>query len=76
MVEVTNTLQPMPQRQLRLEPLDLVQDFSTAASGLRRKSPLDQLCNDLLGCEVEDRAVLMLDLVIGLIDDVKNLMRI
>jgi len=76
MIEVTNTLQPMPQRQLRLEPLDLVQDSGTAARGLRRKSPLDQFCNDLLGGEIEDRAVLMLDLLVGLIDDVENRMRV
>jgi hypothetical protein len=54
----------MPQRQLRLVALDLVQHIGTAASSLRRKSPLDQLCNDLLGGEFEDRAVLMLDLLV------------
>ena len=50
-------------------PLDLVKEISATASGLRRKSLLDQLCNDLLGGELEDRAVLVLDLPVGLIDD-------
>ena len=76
MVEVTNALQPLPQRQLRIAPLDLVKEISAAASGLRRKSLLDQLCNDLLGGELEDRAVLALDLPVGLIDDVEDRMRV
>jgi len=74
MVEVTNALQPMPQRQLRLVPLDLVKEIGTAASGLRRKSPLDQLGNDFLGGEVEDRAVLVLDLLVSLLDEVEDRM--
>ena len=76
MVEVTNALQPLPERQLRIVPLELVKEIGTAASGLRRKSLLDQLCNDLLGSEVEDRAVFVLDLLVGLIDDVENRMRV
>ena len=51
MVEVTNALQPLPQRQLRIVPIDLVKEIGATASGLRRKSLLDQLCNDLLGGE-------------------------
>jgi len=51
MVEVPNAPQPLPQRQLRIVPLDLVKEIGAGASGLRRKSLLDQLCNDLL----EDR---------------------
>jgi hypothetical protein len=74
MVEVTNALQPLPQRQLRIVPLDLVKEISATASGLRRKSLLDQLCNDLLGGELEDRAVLVLDLLVGLIDQVEDRM--
>jgi hypothetical protein len=57
-------------------PLDLVKEIGAAASGLRRKSLLDQLCNDLLDGEVEDRAVLVLDLLVGLIDDVEDRMRV
>ena len=74
MVEVTNALQPMPQRQLRLVPLDLIKEIGTVASGLRRKSPLDQLGNDFLGGEVEDRAVLVLDLLVSLLDEVEDRM--
>ena len=62
---------PLPQRQPRIVPLDLVKEIGAAASGLRRKSLLDQLCNDLLDGEVEDRAVLVLDLLVSLIDDVR-----
>ena len=76
MVEVTNSLQPMPQRQLRLVPFDLVKKIGTAASGLRRKSTPDQMCNNLLGGEVEDRAVFVLDLLVALIDDVEDRMRV
>ncbi len=72
MVEVTNALQPLPQRQLCIVPLDLVKEVSATASGLRRQSLLDQLCNDLLGGELEDRAVFSLDLPVGLIDDVED----
>ena len=56
--------------------LDLVQDVGTAVSSLQRKSSLDQLCSDLLGRQVADRAVLMLDLLLGLVDDVENRMRV
>ena len=35
MVEVTNALQPLPQRQLRIVPLDLVKEISATASVLR-----------------------------------------
>ena len=66
----------MPQRQLRLVPLDLVKEIGTAASGLRRKSALDQLGNDFLGGEVEDRAVLVLDLLVSLIDEVEDRMSV
>ena len=76
MVEVTNALQPLPQRQWRIVPLDLVEEIGTAASGLRRKPPLDQLCNDLLGGEVEDRTVFVLDLLVGLVDSVEDRMRV
>ena len=76
MVEVTNALQPLPQGQLRIVPLDLVKEIRTAPSGLRRKSVLDQLCNDLLGGEVEDRTVLVLDLLVSLLDDVEDRMRV
>ena len=76
MVEVTNALKPLPQRQLRIVPLDLVKEIRTAPSGLRRKSVLDQLCNDLLGGEVEDRTVLVLDLLVSLVDDVEDRMRV
>jgi hypothetical protein len=76
MVEVPNALQPLPQRQPRIVPLDLVKEIGAAASGLRRKSLLDQLCNDLLDGEVEDRAVLVLDLLVGMIDDVEDRMRV
>src|SRR5258708_34882403 len=76
MVEVTNALQPLPQRQLRIVPLELVKEISATASGVRRKSLLDQLCNDLLGGELEDGAVLVLDLPVGLIDDVEDRMRV
>jgi hypothetical protein len=55
MVEVTNALQPLPQREWRIVPLDLGKEIDTMASGLRRKSPSEKLCNDLLGGEVEDR---------------------
>jgi hypothetical protein len=72
MVEVTNALQLLPQRQLRIVPLDLVKEISATPSGLRRKSLLDQLCNYLLGGELEDRAVLVLDLPVGVIDDVED----
>ena len=43
---------------------------------MRRKSLLDQLCNDLLGGEIEDRAVLVLDLLVGLINQVEDRMRV
>ena len=76
MVEVPNALQPLPQRQPRIVPLDLVKEIGAAASGLRRKSLLDQLCDDLLDGEVEDRAILVLDLLVGLIDDVEDRMRV
>jgi hypothetical protein len=76
MVEVPNAPQPLPQRQPRIVPLDLVKEIGAAASGLRRKSLLDQLCNDLLYGKVEDRAVLVLDLLVGLIDDVEDRMRV
>jgi hypothetical protein len=76
MVEVTNALQPLPQWQLRILPLDLVKEISATASGLRRKSLLDQLCSDLLGGKLEDRAVLVLDLPVGLIDDVEDRMQL
>jgi len=76
MVEVANSLQPMPQRQLQLVPFDLVKKVGTAASGLRRKSTPDQMCNDLLDGEVEDRAVLVLDLLVALIDDIEDRMRV
>ena len=46
-----NAPQPLPQRQPRIVPLDLVKEIGAGASGLRRKSLLDQLCNDLF----EDR---------------------
>jgi len=45
MVEVASAPQPLPQRQLRIVPLDLVKEIGAGASGLRRKSLLDQLCN-------------------------------
>ena len=76
MVEVANARQPVPQRQSRIVPLDLGKEIDTAASGLRRKSPLDQLCDDLLGGEVEDRAVFVFDLRVGLIDEVEDRMRV
>jgi hypothetical protein len=76
MVEVPNAPQPLPQRQPHIVPLDLVKEIGAAASGLRRKSLLDQLCNDLLYGKVEDRAVLVLDLLVGLIDDVEDRMRV
>jgi hypothetical protein len=37
---LANALEPVPQRQLRIVPLDLVKEIGAAASGLRRKSPL------------------------------------
>ena len=38
--------------------------------------PSEKLCNDLLGGEVEDRAVLVFDLPVGLIDEVEDRMRV
>ena len=57
-------------------PLGLVKESAVEASGPRRKSLLDQLCNDLLGGEVEDRAVLVLDLLVGPINEVEYRMRV
>ena len=74
MVEVPNVLQPLPQRHLRIVPLDFIKEIVTAVSSLRRKSPLDQLRSDLLGGEIEDRAVLVLGLLVGLIDYVEDRM--
>ena len=76
MVEVTNALQPLAQRQLRIVPLDLGKEIDTTASSLRRKSPLEQFCNDLLGSEVEDRAIFAFDLRVGLIDEIEDRMRV
>ena len=76
MVEVANALQPLPQRQLRIVPLDLIKEIGTAASGLRRKSLLDQLCNDLLGGQVEDGTILVLDLLVSLVNDIEDRMRV
>ena len=57
-------------------PLGLVKESAAEANGLRRKSLLDQLCNDLLGGEVEDRAVLVLDLLLGPINEVEGRIRV
>jgi hypothetical protein len=45
-------------------------------SSLRRKSPLERFCNDLLGSEVEDRAIFAFDLRVGLIDEIEDRMRV
>jgi hypothetical protein len=57
-------------------PLGLVKESAAEANGLRRKSLLDQLCNDLLGGEVEYRAVLVLDLLLGPIHEVEDRIRV
>jgi len=76
MVEVPNAPEPLPQRQLRFAPVHLVKEICATASGLRREALLIQLCNDLLCGEIEDRAVLMLDHLVGLIDDIENRMSV
>ena len=76
MVEVTNAFQPLAQRQRLILPSDLVDEIDATTSRLRRKSVPDQLRNDFLVGEVEDRAVFVLDLLIGLIDQVENRMGI
>src|SRR5260370_42702616 len=66
-VDVTNALQPVAQRQGLILPSGVVNEINTTTGRLQRKSVLDQLRNDLLGGEVKDRAVLMLDILIGLL---------
>ena len=48
MVKVPNASEPLPQRQWRIVPLDIVKEIGAAAGGLRRKPLLDELCTDLL----------------------------
>ena len=74
MVEVTNVLQPLAQRQRLILPSDVINQINTTMSRLWRKSVPDQLRNDFLAGEVKDRAVFVLDLLIGLIDQVENRM--
>jgi hypothetical protein len=74
MVEVPNFLQPLPQRHLWIVPLDFVKEIGKAASSSAAQVLLDQLRSDLLGGEIEDRAVLVLGLLVGLIDYVKDRM--
>jgi len=74
MVEVTNALQPLTQRQRLILPSDVVNEIDTATSSLRRKSIPEQLRSDLLGSEIKYRAVSVLDLLIGLIDQVEDRM--
>ena len=57
-------------------PSGVLNENNTTTGRLQRKSVLDELRNDLLGGEVKDRAVLMLDILIGLIDQVKDRMGI
>ena len=57
-------------------PSGVVNEINTTTGRLQRKSVLDQLRNDLLGGEVKDRALLMLDILIGLIHQVKDRMGI
>lgn len=55
-------------------PLDPVKEIHATACGLRRKAMLDQLLDDLLDVEAEDRAALVLDLFVALINDVEDRM--
>jgi hypothetical protein len=49
MIDVTNALQPLAQRQCLIVPTDVVNEIDTTASRPRRKSVLDQLHNYFLG---------------------------
>ena len=74
MVDVTNALQPLAQRQCRISPSNVVDEIDATMSRVWRKSVLDQLRNDFLAGQVKDRAVFVLDLLVGLIDQVEDRM--
>ena len=74
MVEVTNVFQPLAQRPPLILPTGLVDEIDATTSRVWRKSVLDQLRNDFLAGKVKDRAVFVLNLLIGLIDQVEDRM--
>jgi len=74
MVDVTNALQPLAQRQRLILPSNVVNEIDATMSRLWRKSALYQLRNDFIAGKVKDRAVFVLDLLVGLIDQVEDRM--
>jgi hypothetical protein len=74
MVDVTDALEPSVKRQCLILPSDVINKIYTTASRLRRESVLDQLRNDFFEGEVKDWPVPVLDLLIGLIDQVEDRM--